>query len=787
MTQQTKLERFISSFKDEAELRRAVVGLLERMPHTKNVRLTHGALEHGKDIVFDWIGPFDQRQLVACVVKNEKISGSADSEQGARTVYIQAEEALDTPLANPADGSEERVAQVFVISPYECPPATAESIKGKLQARPGQVTFLCGRELMEKFEKHYPDFLVFHSGLYGSYIAELEKGLDSDPAVVNLLFLHGFLSGPKTLTNFYVRPKFSRKLYQYKLQLAMPEPESLRSALTVHDWKILAASFRDLGRLTTAITFPEQSGSAIQSAALGLAQALKRAYEEAIETYRRQTNLTVEQRTIPKDEIRSKLEPADELFGAAQLLRTRAEPTLANFREALVAANELVAVHAEDPFATLQSPSLISNCVVESVSQQVPSILVRADFPSQILEFDETLTDSATVDILLTGPAGFGKTSFCKWQTLNDLRKYRDDQSNVIPIFVQLHQYAQGEIGTFESTFLKAPEFIALWEQNRDRRSGDPVRRFRLYLDGLDEVPSLDRQRQLLELAMKGKQCEPTMSIIVTGREHVLGTHLRPFIRLQVSDFDDDQVRELAAKWLDHDDKAINAFYEQLARVPALQSLMRVPLLATLIFGVYRNTKALPASRVSLYEMFVNLLAGGWDLAKNIHRHTKFGPAPKLTVLTKLAATLHLNARRDCNQNDFKIAVEDTLPGLEEKWLELLEEIVHDGLLIPANLTYSFSHLSFQEYLAARDLFEPTGRKASRAFKEFLRGDDWWREVATFYIALSPDPKDVEEFIKRIRHEVLSRTADENVRMRASYLLEMLMESFPGAKPNFDG
>lgn len=207
---------------------------------------------------------------------------------------------------------------------------------------------------------------------------------------------------------------------------------------------------------------------------------------------------------------------------------------------------------------------------------------------------------------------------------------------------------------------------------------------------------------------------------------------------------------------------------------------MRVPLLATLVFGVYKNTKALPESRVALYEMFVNLLAGGRDLAKNVHRQTEFGPAPKLTVLTKLVAP----QGRDCNQTDFKTAVRHTMPGLEEKWMQLLEEVVHDGLLIPVGLAYSFSHLSFQEYLAAKDMFEPTGRKAPRAFKAFLRGDDWWREVTIFYMALSSDPKDVEGFIRRMGEDVLSKTADENVKARASYLLEMLMSAFPGARPN---
>jgi len=183
--------------------------------------------------------------------------------------------------------------------------------------------------------------------------------------------------------------------------------------------------------------------------------------------------------------------------------------------------------------------------------------------------------------------------------------------------------------------------------------------------------------------------------------------------------------------------------------------------------------------------MFVSLLAGGWDVAKNVHRQTEFGPAPKLTVLTKLAVMLHMGRRRDCTQRDFQAAIKDTLPALSDKWQTLLEETIHDGLLTPTGVTFTFAHLSFQEYLAAKSLFEPNSKRAEKAMRDFLTGDDWWREVVSFYIALSADPKDVEHFIKRMTDNVIARTANDAVKSRAHFLLETLMMCFPGAQPNF--
>jgi hypothetical protein len=53
------------------------------------------------------------------------------------------------------------------------------------------------------------------------------------------------------------------------------------------------------------------------------------------------------------------------------------------------------------------------------------------------------------------------------------------------------------------------------------------------------------------------------------------------------------------------------------------------------------------------------------------------------------------------------------------------------------------------------------------------------------YIALAGKPKDVEQFIKKMAEEVRSKTADDNVKSRAGYLLKNLMSFFPGARSRF--
>jgi hypothetical protein len=485
MSDQTRLDRFISSFKNEAELRTAMVGLLEQMPNTSNVRMTHGPQEKGKDIVFHYAGPFEERRLIACVIKNEQITGSAESAQGARTVYIQAEQALDSTIANPANGIEERVAQVFVISPYDCPPATVESISGKLTNRPGQVTFICGHQLLDNFDKYYPEFLLFQSALYGSYIAELEKGLSSDPAVSNALFRHGFVSGPKTLTALYVRPKFLRELHRADLQVSLPDERVLLGPFTYHEVGELQKSFLEVGRLVAAITMPSEEGATLQGGWFDLANAVKRGWKVAFDRHRQRTDISVEERNQPRNVISLYLEDREKLDSTEQELLAPSKFVIEGFRKTLESANLCAEFHFANAKDAMRSDLLLAYCQVEGVAKQVPSVVRMQDAYKQILEMDDTLIDSPGIGIFITGPAGFGKTSFCKWQTVFDLKRLKEGESTVIPIYIPLHQHSQGELGSFESTFLRATEIIALWEQRRDRSSGKPTRMFRLYLDGL--------------------------------------------------------------------------------------------------------------------------------------------------------------------------------------------------------------------------------------------------------------------------------------------------------------
>src|ERR1700723_3997635 len=101
----TQIELFAREFRDEPHLRGVLADLFRKMGHS-GVRITHGAGEKGKDIVFYSEGPLGERRLFACVVKHKAITGQAnDHKTGAptlvdelQTVVNQIQSAFSEPL-----------------------------------------------------------------------------------------------------------------------------------------------------------------------------------------------------------------------------------------------------------------------------------------------------------------------------------------------------------------------------------------------------------------------------------------------------------------------------------------------------------------------------------------------------------------------------------------------------------------------------------------------------------------------------------------------------------------
>jgi predicted NACHT family NTPase len=123
------------------------------------------------------------------------------------------------------------------------------------------------------------------------------------------------------------------------------------------------------------------------------------------------------------------------------------------------------------------------------------------------------------------------------------------------------------------------------------------------------------------------------------------------------------------------------------------------------------------------------------------------------------------------------VAIRQTLPKLEHKLKAIVSEFLEDGLLIPAGDKQVFAHLSFQEYLAAKDLVQATGKRASQALSMYLGGDDWWRGVICFYIELMSRPNETLAWIEDMAAKVMFKEGNVVVEPRVEYLRSVVVQS----------
>lgn len=763
------------SFSSEALLQQAIAGLLTRLPGVTGVQILQSTQELGKDIVFYINGGFGESMLCACVVKNTKITGVVGKPGGARTILFQAEQAFDSAHTD-SFGRDVKVERVYVVTPFELPPATIASVSGRLKERAGQVRFIGASQLFDLFKKYWPDYFADEAAAIEKHLGQVRKLLVRESPLPALAFQYNLGSVAAKFMRVYVTQAFHRDINAYAagslLTSSLPNPEVLRRKI----------SKRGVQEIQSALAAYDHALSYLQEWGLCPAacdqEGLKKSLEELIEEIRSDMRRRLEKTKVGYAAASPKLAIA--LFDAPRLeakLRRQTEQRLrcaTPLEDRLNKLSQLVSSKKLDWLTSLTDKRFMSACLLNDCAQAAPERIFSHVNKRLRVKYPKDILDRWGRSLLIVGAAGYGKTSFCRWHALQDAERFNVGGSDIIPVYIPLHQLSRKSLGSFEEVCLRAGGQSALIVKSRE----DTPSRVRLYLDGLDEIASPARRREVIRMIRGGAARHPSYQVVITSRDYIYGPWLNWLPKIYLSEFGDAEITEFLDKWLGKGTDINKRFYLQLKQLPALGGLMRIPLLATLVVMVFRQTARLPESKTRLYEIFVDLLSGGWDMTKGILRGSKFGQRIKIVILSSLAGRLHELRRREFADDDLKKAIQSSVSAVMLKeWRTLRDEFIADGLINLNGDVLQFPHLSFQEFLAAKDLIgTPHSQRVSEALDRYLRGEDWWKDVLKFYLGLASNSQEIADWLS---HQIRRAAGDQLSIPHAHEMLAGFVEAFP--------
>ncbi|MBW4642628.1 MAG: NACHT domain-containing protein [Goleter apudmare HA4340-LM2] len=316
--------------------------------------------------------------------------------------------------------------------------------------------------------------------------------------------------------------------------------------------------------------------------------------------------------------------------------------------------------------------------------------------------------------LLILGKPGTGKTTFLKWLAI--LCNLGELQSDRLPIFINLKDFAEtrGQPSLLEYITQQLAECGVI---------APPVTptllnhgRAMVLLDGLDAVKEADIDRVLLEIRRLTTRFYAN-SFVITCRIAAQAYIFEQFTEAEIADFNHEQITEFATKWFQVKDPVnTERFLEKLQENQPLQELANNPLLLTFLCLYFEQKGDFPYQLSELYREAIDIFIRQWDAQRHIQReqvYKQLSPPQIQELLSQIARMSFEQGQYFFLQKIVKQQIQEFIYNLTNanngpQTLELDGEAVlksitaQHGLLVEqARGIYSFSHLTFQQYLAS--------------------------------------------------------------------------------------
>jgi hypothetical protein len=379
------------------------------------------------------------------------------------------------------------------------------------------------------------------------------------------------------------------------------------------------------------------------------------------------------------------------------------------------------------------------------------------DLPDNGQDFDEDIERKPALrlavsqnKLFILGKPGAGKTTFLKYIVL----KACEGKIKRTPIFVSLKEWSdserklelgldhylqrQFEICSFPDSKIFIDELL---------KSGNAL----VLFDGLDEVRQEGNIRsEIISLINDFAKKYSKNQIFITCRIAANEYSFEHFTYVEIADFNTKQTATFVQKWYTGQGQKAKRFIKELNRPEnrGFLELTKTPLLLTLLCLAYDELLEFPLRRVDLYKEAFDALLKKWDASRDVQRdeiYKGLSILRKENLLSRIAYQNFQEGKFFFRQEDIAKQISNYLEQLPATDLKMslpdgeavLKAIeAQHGLIVErAYGIYSFSHLTFQEYLTARYIVQNAG---SGTLEELARKIciDQWSEVVSITASL---------------------------------------------------